>query len=115
MHMQVHFDHSSSTSICSIDIINSIALTSDDRFLVSASYDHSIKVWNLHTRKLEYQITNAFSGIAIIILTRLLICLDLEKGSWSCQRITDLLFPVAKTALQCLTYKRSRKWNVSCI
>ena len=66
-------------------------------------------------KKLEYQITNAFSGITIIILTRLLICIDLEKGSWSCQRTTDLLSPAAKTALQCLIYKRSKKWTVSCI
>jgi WD domain, G-beta repeat. len=34
-----------------IETIDALALTSDDRFLISGSWDKSIKVWDSHTFK----------------------------------------------------------------
>lgn len=38
------------------DSVSGIVLTSDDKFIVSKSYDYEVRVWNLETKKLQVKV-----------------------------------------------------------
>ncbi len=45
-----------------LDFINAVAVTSDSRYIISGSFDQSIKVFDLHAKQESYSFHNAHQG-----------------------------------------------------
>jgi len=50
-----------------LDLITSVTVTYDNRYVISGSWDESIKVFDLQTKQLVHHFENAHKGMEIYI------------------------------------------------